>query len=189
MRKHFSIFLSFLSCVFNIVVFVSFVAGIFEFCASFWMCVHARVRGGQACLAVMAASGGLAGLSRKHGVMVGSGSALSVEDVALAVGVLIGHSPVKSAAHMNKVVVLFLERVEQVDRLVEAGISVNRLFVQVTPLMHFVQCVLSKNYAETRQNNVTYKKDPVRLQVPAARACVFPSSAALHGPKQLAGGI
>lgn len=134
----------------------------------------------------MAASGGLAGLSRKHGVKVGAGSALSVEDVALAVGVLIGHSPVKSAAHMNKVVVLFLVRVEQVNRLVEA---VNRLFVQVTPLMHFVQCFLSKNYAETRQNNVTYKKDPVRLQVPAARACVFPSSAALHGPKQLAGGI
>lgn len=104
-------------------------------CVCVCSCVRARVRGGQACLAVMAASGGLAGLSRKHGVKVGSGSALSVEEVALAVGVLIGHSPVKSAAHINKVVVLFLERVEQVDRLVEAGISVNRLFVQVTPLM------------------------------------------------------
>lgn len=39
--------------------------------------------------AVMAASGGLAGLSRQHGVKVGSGLALSMEEVALAVGELI----------------------------------------------------------------------------------------------------
>ncbi|TWW74498.1 hypothetical protein D4764_14G0005010 [Takifugu flavidus] len=59
---------------------------------------------------------------------------LSVEEVALAVGQKIGHSSVKSAARMNRVVVLFLEKVEQVNKLVETGITVGGQFVQVTPL-------------------------------------------------------
>ncbi|TWW74341.1 hypothetical protein D4764_14G0003420 [Takifugu flavidus] len=65
----------------------------------------------------MAANAGLTGLSRKHRVRVGAGSVLSVEEVALAVGQKIGHSSVKSATRMNRVVVLFLEK-----------------FIQVTPL-------------------------------------------------------
>ncbi|TWW54279.1 hypothetical protein D4764_0188260 [Takifugu flavidus] len=83
----------------------------------------------------MAANANLTGLSRRHGVKVGAGSVLSVEEVALAVGQEIGHGSVKSAARMNRAVVLFVEKVEQANRLVETGITVGGQFVQVTPLM------------------------------------------------------
>ncbi|TWW73407.1 Transposon TX1 uncharacterized 82 kDa protein ORF 1 [Takifugu flavidus] len=73
-------------------------------------------------------------LSRKHGVKVGAGSVLSVEEVALAVGQKIGHNSIKSAARMNRAVVLFLSKVEQVNMLVETGITVGGQFVRVTPL-------------------------------------------------------
>ncbi|TWW71214.1 hypothetical protein D4764_17G0006970 [Takifugu flavidus] len=82
----------------------------------------------------MAANAKLNGLSRRHGVKVGAGSVLSVKEVALAVGQEIGHSSVKSAARMNRVVVLFVEQVEQANRLVETGITVGGQFVQVTLL-------------------------------------------------------
>lgn len=85
-------------------------------------------------VAVMAANSGLARLNRKHGVKVGLGSLLSAEDVALAVWQKSRHSSVKSAARRNRPVVLFLEKVEQVNMLVETGILVNGLFVQVAPL-------------------------------------------------------
>ncbi|TWW71219.1 Transposon TX1 uncharacterized 149 kDa protein ORF 2 [Takifugu flavidus] len=52
------------------------------------------------------ANAGLTGLSRKHRVKVGAGSVLSVEEV------------------------------EQVNKLVETGITLGRQFVQVTPLTH-----------------------------------------------------
>ncbi|TWW81836.1 hypothetical protein D4764_01G0016510 [Takifugu flavidus] len=82
----------------------------------------------------MVANATLNGLSRRHGVKVGAGSVLSVEEVALAVGQEIGHGSVKSAARMNRAVVLFVEQVEQANRLVETGITVGGQFVQVTPL-------------------------------------------------------
>ncbi|TWW54950.1 hypothetical protein D4764_0247780 [Takifugu flavidus] len=50
---------------------------------------------------------------------VGVGSILSVEEVALAVGQEIDHSSVKSAARMNRAVVLFLEKVGQANRAEE----------------------------------------------------------------------
>ncbi|TWW61084.1 hypothetical protein D4764_05G0011740 [Takifugu flavidus] len=78
----------------------------------------------------MAANANLTGLSRRHGVKVGAGSVLSVEEVALAVGQEIGHGSVKSAARMNRAVVLFVEKVEQANRLVETGITVGGQFVQ-----------------------------------------------------------
>jgi len=58
----------------------------------------------------------------------------SVEEVALAVGQVIGHSSVKSTARMNKAVVLFVEKGEQVKVLVETGITVNGGFEPVMPL-------------------------------------------------------
>ncbi|TWW65038.1 hypothetical protein D4764_22G0006850 [Takifugu flavidus] len=82
----------------------------------------------------MAANANLTGLRRRHRVKVGAGSVLSVEKVALAVGQEIGHGSVKSAARMNRAVVLFVEQVEQANRLVETGITVGGQFVQVTPL-------------------------------------------------------
>uniref|UniRef100_G3PBY4 CCHC-type domain-containing protein n=1 Tax=Gasterosteus aculeatus TaxID=69293 RepID=G3PBY4_GASAC len=41
---------------------------------------------------------------------------------------------VKSAARMNGAVVIFLDQVEKVNRVVEAGLTVNDMFVQVLPL-------------------------------------------------------
>ncbi|TWW53390.1 hypothetical protein D4764_0178810, partial [Takifugu flavidus] len=64
----------------------------------------------------------------------GGQSLYTVEEVALAVGEVIGHGSVKSAARMNGAVVLFVEKVEQVNRLVEAGISVGGRFETVLPL-------------------------------------------------------
>ena len=49
-------------------------------------------------------------------------------------GQVIGHSSVRSAARMNKAVVLFVEKVEQVNRFVETGITVNGIFEPVLPL-------------------------------------------------------
>jgi len=80
------------------------------------------------------ASGGFSMLSRKHGIRVGAGSPCSLEEVLLAVGQVIGHSSVRSAARKNKAVVLFVEKVEQVNRLVETGITVNGMFEPVLPL-------------------------------------------------------
>ena len=51
-----------------------------------------------------------------------------MEEEGLAVGEVVGHHSIKSAALMNKAVVLVLEMVDQVNKLVETGITVNRLF-------------------------------------------------------------
>lgn len=72
----------------------------------------------------MVAIGSLVRLSRKHGVIVDCGVG----------GSGCGHSAIKSAVQMNKAVVLFLERVEEVNMLVETGILLNGLFVQVALL-------------------------------------------------------
>lgn len=78
------------------------------------------------------AAAGFSSLTRKHGIK--PGSSCSVEDVALAVGEWIGHSLVKSAPRMNRAVVLFLEKVEQVKLLLETWVVVNGLFEVVLPL-------------------------------------------------------
>jgi len=85
-------------------------------------------------MVVVGSSGGFSTLTRRNGIKVGAGSPCSVEDVCLAVGEVIGHSSIKSAARMNGAAVLFVEKVEQANLLVESGISVNGSFLQVSPL-------------------------------------------------------
>lgn len=68
-------------------------------------------------------------LSWSHSVKVGT-----MEEVALDVGEVIGHGSVKSATWMNGAVVLFLEKVAQVNRLLENGINVGGLFESVLQL-------------------------------------------------------
>ena len=63
-----------------------------------------------------ASSSVFSALARKHGIKTGAGFQCSVEEVALAVGEIIGHGSVKSAARMNCAVVLFLIKVDQVNR-------------------------------------------------------------------------
>eukprot|EP00066_Takifugu_rubripes_P002426 XP_003964360.1 PREDICTED: uncharacterized protein LOC101065967 [Takifugu rubripes] len=91
-----------------------------------WLASDAMVLGGG--------SGDPSRLTRRYGVKVGARSLYTVEEVALAVGEVIGHGSVKSAARMNRAVVVFVEKVEQVNRLVEAGISVGGRFEAVLPL-------------------------------------------------------
>lgn len=62
------------------------------------------------------------------GIKVGARSLYTMEEVALAVGEVIGHGSVK------ELMVLFVQKVEQVNRLVEAGIGVGGRFEAVMPL-------------------------------------------------------
>ncbi|KAI3367042.1 hypothetical protein L3Q82_009672 [Scortum barcoo] len=82
----------------------------------------------------MVNGGDFSKLTQKLGVKVCAGSPCSVEEVALAVGELIGHGSVKSAARMNNAVVLFVEKVEQVNQLVQTGVTVGGMFEPVLPL-------------------------------------------------------
>ncbi|TWW71195.1 hypothetical protein D4764_17G0006780 [Takifugu flavidus] len=91
-------------------------------------------------------SGDLSRLTQRHGVKVGARSLYTVEEVALAVGEVIGHGAVKSAARMNRAVVLFVEKVKQVNRLVEAGISVGGRFETVLPLSQPATKVTLSNF-------------------------------------------
>lgn len=70
----------------------------------------------------------------------GVGSSCRVEEVCLAVGEVIGHGSIRSAVRMNVAVIVFVKKVEQAQLLVEAGISVNDLFLQVSPLSHKSNC-------------------------------------------------
>ncbi|KAM4585691.1 uncharacterized protein V3H82_004667 [Fundulus diaphanus] len=90
-------------------------------------------------------SGVFSALTRRNGIKVGAGSPCSVEDVCLAVGEVIGHGSIKSAARMNGAAVLFVERVEQANLLVESGISVNGSFLQVSPLTQPATRVILSN--------------------------------------------
>ncbi|KAL6112674.1 uncharacterized protein ACO6RY_11126 [Pungitius sinensis] len=76
----------------------------------------------------------LSHLTRKHGIKISAGFPCSVEDIGLAVGEIVGHGSVKLAARMNGAVVIFLDQVGKVNRVVEAGLTVNEMFVQVMPL-------------------------------------------------------
>ncbi len=96
--------------------------------------VSHALRSGGVSDAGMVSSGAFSTLTRKHGIKIGAGCPCSVEEIALAVGEVIGHGSVKSAAHMNSAVVLFIEKIEQVNKLIETGITVNGMFEPVLPL-------------------------------------------------------
>lgn len=59
---------------------------------------------------------------------------VSVEDVLVVVGELIGFENILSASRMNKAIVVFLKTEQLVNQLTESGIWINETFVPVTPL-------------------------------------------------------
>ena len=59
---------------------------------------------------------------------------VTVEEVLLAVGEQVGHDKLSYASRMNKAVVVFLKDEPFVHRLIEAGVVIRDLFVQVSPL-------------------------------------------------------
>lgn len=79
-------------------------------------------------------SGGLGGLTRRHGFKVFSENNDSVEDVLLAVGRVVGFEKIKSASRMNKAIVVFLNQENLVNKIVEEGFMLNDSLVTVTPL-------------------------------------------------------
>ncbi|KAJ3609308.1 hypothetical protein NHX12_023831 [Muraenolepis orangiensis] len=80
-------------------------------------------------------NGDFAKLTRKHGIRISASFACTVEEIGLAVGEKVGHGSIKSLARMNSAVVIFLDQVEKVNCVIETGITVRELFVQVQPLM------------------------------------------------------
>ena len=61
-------------------------------------------------------------------------SSVTVEEVLLAVGEQVGHDKLSFASRMNKAVVVFLNEEPRVYQLVESGVFIRDLFVQVSPL-------------------------------------------------------
>ena len=59
---------------------------------------------------------------------------VSVEEVLLAVGEQVGYDKLSYASRMNKAVVVFLKDELVVHRLIEAGVVIRDLLVQVSPL-------------------------------------------------------
>ena len=74
-------------------------------------------------------------LSIRQGVrIVPPDSNVTVEKVLLAVGEQVGHDKLSFASRMNKAVVVFLKDEPRVYQLVESGVFIRDLFVQVSPL-------------------------------------------------------
>ena len=61
-------------------------------------------------------------------------SSVSVEEVLLAVGEQVGHDNLSFASRMNKAVVVFVNEELLVHQLVQSGVFIRDLFVQVSPL-------------------------------------------------------
>ena len=80
------------------------------------------------------ASGEMPPVSIRNGVRIVSDPGVTVEQVLLAVGDQIGHSNLSFASRMNKAIVVFLKEERFVRQLIESGIVLNDLFVQVSPL-------------------------------------------------------
>ena len=73
-------------------------------------------------------------LTRKHGFKIVLGFPCLVEDCSLAVGRVVGHSSVNSAARMNNAVVIFVDSMEKANMVVASGIELNNMFVSFLPL-------------------------------------------------------
>ncbi|KAI3374091.1 hypothetical protein L3Q82_022634 [Scortum barcoo] len=73
----------------------------------------------------MTRRGGAAGGERRawrvRSLLLAAELLLRVEEVGLAVGEVVGHGSVKSAARMNSAVVLFLDQVEKANRVIETA--------------------------------------------------------------------
>lgn len=95
----------------------------------------------------MASSGGAAfeQLTRRHGIKVPVGAESSVEEVSLAIGNIVGCDSIRSASRMDGAVVLFFDKIDKVNEVVEKGITLNDSFVKVFPLVNPAKKVLLSN--------------------------------------------
>lgn len=61
----------------------------------------------------------LSKVTREHSIKMSVSLSVSVEDCSLAVDQSVGHSSVKSTAQMNGAVVIFVDKVEKANTVVE----------------------------------------------------------------------
>ena len=73
-------------------------------------------------------------LSTRHGVRVQPDPSVPVEEVLLAVGDQVGHANLSHASRMNKGMVVFVKEEHLVADLLESGVTLNGLYLQVFPL-------------------------------------------------------
>lgn len=74
-------------------------------------------------------------VSLRHGIRCVPAQGVTVEDVLLAVGELIGYENISSASRMNKAVVVFVKEEELANRLISEGIVVGGDFLTISPLV------------------------------------------------------
>lgn len=74
-------------------------------------------------------------LSLQHSVRLVPGPGVPMEVVLLAVGEVVGHDQLFYASRMNKAVVVFVKEEQCVYELVESGVVIQDVFVQVSPLV------------------------------------------------------
>ncbi|KAK9539439.1 hypothetical protein VZT92_004547 [Zoarces viviparus] len=75
-------------------------------------------------------------LSLRQGVRIVSlDSSVMVEEVLLAVGEQVGHDKLSFASRLNKAVVVFLKQEPLVYQLIESGVFIRDMFMQVSPLL------------------------------------------------------
>lgn len=71
-------------------------------------------------------------LTRRHGIKVVSD--VSVEVCSLAVGEIVGHGNIASAARMNRAIVIFLKGIDLANKLVQSGVVIDGSFCAIMPL-------------------------------------------------------
>ncbi|XP_075308533.1 uncharacterized protein LOC142370003 [Odontesthes bonariensis] len=73
-------------------------------------------------------------LSIRHGVRVQPDPLVPVEEVLLAVGDQVGHANLSYASRMNREVVVFVKEERLVADLLASGVTLNGMYLQVSPL-------------------------------------------------------
>ncbi|XP_075968244.1 adhesion G-protein coupled receptor G6 [Anarhichas minor] len=73
-------------------------------------------------------------MSLRHGVRVQPNPCVPVEAVLLAVGDCVGHANLSYASRMNRGVLVFLKEERFVAQLIASGVSLNGVYLQVSPL-------------------------------------------------------
>ena len=88
----------------------------------------------EPCFTAGMASSETPSLSIRHGVRVQPDPSVPVEEVLLAVGDQVGHANLSHASRMNKGVVVFVKEERLVADLLASGVTLNGLYLQVSPL-------------------------------------------------------
>ena len=92
-------------------------------------------------------------LTRKHGVVCVPPNDVSVEDLVLATGNIIGIAKVRASSGMNKRVVIFISEVELVHKIVTMGLSTDDgHFMQISPLDTLAVKVIISNVPPFLEN-------------------------------------